>query len=169
MKAQALRSAADEINRLHEEVTRSADASQKLLHAAVEAAWKAGKLLLEEQERVRESMGAAWGQWLEKYFQGTARTAQNYMALAHRVDDVSQLERLGLRQAYLRLGISTEPKSRGAHVPVPALPPYVRLANRLLFALAPPASSALKDPAKLEAYRQDLRALYDRLRPFFES
>lgn len=169
MNAQALRSAADEINRLHEEVTRSADASHKLLHAATHAAWTAGKLLLAEQERVRDSMGAAWGQWLERYFHGTARTAQNYMALADKVDDVSQLETLSLRQAYLRLGISTEPKSRGKHVPVPALPPYVRLANRLLFALDPSASSSLKNPGQLEAYRQDLRALYDRLRPFFES
>ena len=169
MNAPARKLAVDEINRLHDEVTRSAEASQILLHAAVLAAWQAGKLLIEEQTGVRDTMGAAWGQWLERYFQGTARTAQNYMTLAHGVCDVSQLKGLSLRQVYLRLGISTEPKSRGKHVPVPPLPTHIRLANRLLFALEPCVTSALKNPGQLQACRQDLRALYDRLRPLFES
>ena len=169
MNALAQKTAVEEINRLHQEVVRSAEASKKLLHAAVLAAWRAGKLLIEEKTRVRDTMGAAWEQWLERFFQGSARTARNYTALALSVSDLSKLEGLSLRQVYLRLGISTEPKSRGMHVPVPPLPAHVRLANRLLFVLEPCVSSALKNPGKLEACRQDLRALYDRLRPLFES
>jgi len=168
MKTQAQRSAVDEINRLHEEATRCAEESEKLLHAAVQAAWQAGKLLINEQGRVKETMGAAWGEWLARYFRGTARTAQNYMALAHSVADLSQLKGLSLRQVYLRLGISTEPKSRGKHVPVPALPAHVRLVNRLLFALDPTVLAFGVTPEQRDAYRRDLRPLYDRLRPLFE-
>lgn len=169
MKTGAQRSAVEEINRLHEEVTRCAEESEKLLHAALQAAWQAGKLLIKEKEQVRESMGAAWGQWLERYFRGTARTAQNYMALAASVGDLSEVEGLSLRQVYLKLGISTEPKGRGKHVPVPALPAHVRLVNRLLFALDPTELTSGLTDDKREAYRRDLRPLYDRLRPLFES
>ena len=91
MKTEAQKLTVEEINRLHEEATRCAEESEKFLHAAVQAAWQAGKLLIKEQERVRDAMGAAWGQWMERYFRGTARTAQNYMALATSVSDLSQL------------------------------------------------------------------------------
>lgn len=44
MSAAAKTSVASEINRLHAEVVRQADESQKCLHAALAAAWRAGRL-----------------------------------------------------------------------------------------------------------------------------
>ena len=125
----AAASAEKEINRLHEEVVRlSADSKQSLL-GALAAAWKAGRLLIEEKQRVRRTMGhGAWLLWLEHRFQGTARNAQLYMRLAQTVDDVSTLQGMSLRQIYFQLGIATEPKSRLESALVHPLPARIRLA-----------------------------------------
>ena len=162
-------SPADKINRLHEEVVRQTDGSRKCLHAALIAAWQAGQLLLVEQKRVRRTMGAAWGLWLDKKFHGTHRTAQNYMLLAESTTDVSAFQGLSLRQVYLRLGIATEPKSRTDSPHVEKLPPHVRLANKLLVALSACDKASRANPEQSAAFRQDLRALYERLRRIFET
>ena len=161
-------SPADEINRLHEEVVRQTDGSRKCLHAALMAAWQAGQLLLSAQKLVRRTMGAAWGQWLDKKFHGTHRTAQNYMLLAESTTDVSAFQGLSLRQVYLRLGIATEPKSRTDSPQVEKLPPHVRLANKLLVALSTGDKASRATPEQSAAFLQDLRALYERLRRLFE-
>jgi len=159
-------SCAQEINRLHTEVLTQTIASKKCLHAALVAAWQAGRLLLAEQARVRRTMGAAWGHWLKEKFRGSRRTAQNYMRLAETVADVAEFEGLSLRQVYLRLGIATEPKCRVNSAQVAPLPSHIRLANRLLEVLPVSGRNASTTP---EAVRLDLRALYDRLRPYFEE
>ena len=159
--------AAQEINRLHAEVVRQVEASKQALHTALAAAWRAGQLLLAEKKRVRRTMGGgAWLLWLREHFRGSPRTAQNYMRLAETVADVSLLQAMSLRQVYLRLGIATEPKSRAGSVPLQALPPYLRFAHRLLAALQPCVKAFT--PEQSEAYRQDLRPLYERLRLLFE-
>jgi hypothetical protein len=161
--------AAEEINRLHEQVVRQTESSRQCLDAALAAAWRAGRLLLDEQKQVRRTMGNAWLLWLEQNFKGTPRTAQNYMRLAETVADVAEFRGLSLRQVYLRLGIATEPKSRAASPHVGQLPAHVRLANRLLATLQPCADFR-RVPAKQQAaFRQDLRALYERLRALFEA
>jgi hypothetical protein len=157
-------SSVEEINRLHEQVVRQADDSKKCLHSALTAAWQAGRLLLAEQKRVHETMGGAWGHWLDQKFRGSRRTAQNYMRLAESTSDVSAFRGLSLRQVYLRLGIATEPKSRANSARVAELPAHIRLANQLLMAL----KAWDKKPKAPEAFRQDLRALYERLRQLFE-
>ena len=158
-----------EINRLHAEVIRWTEESKNALHSAVGAAWQAGQLLVIEKKRVRKAMGGGgWFQWLERYFQGSRRTAQNYMRLAQCVPDIGSLAGMSLRQIYLRLGISTEPKSRRDAVALSMLPPHVRLANRLLVTLRT-TSQSYAGTEQREAYRQDLRALYDQLRVIFES
>jgi len=157
-------SAAREINRLHAEVENLSAASRQSLTSALAAAWQAGQLLLAEKKRVRRTMGpGAWMLWLEQNFRGAKRTAQKYMQLAHSVPDAAVLEGMSLRQAYLHLGIATEPKSRADSPHVDALPPHVRLAHKLLAVLekSPP-------PEQSAAIRQDLRALYERLRRLFE-
>lgn len=162
-------SAAREINRLHEEVTRLAAESKQSLHAALAAAWRAGQLLVAEKARVRRTMGGgAWLLWLERNFRGSRRTASNYMRLAETVADVSFLQGLSLRQAYLRLGIATEPKSRAESVHVEPLPPHVRLAAKLVRALKTERDFDRLPVAQATAYRQDLRALYEQLRRLFE-
>jgi len=168
MSVPATPSPEDEINRLHKEVVRQTDDSRKCLHAGLTAAWQAGQLLLVEQKRVRRTMGAAWGFWLDEKFKGTHKTAQNYMRLAESTPVVTALEGLSLRQAYLRLGIATEPKCRTGSLHVEQLPPHVRLANRLLVALSTGDKAARATPEQSAAFRQDLRALYDRLRRLFE-
>ncbi|MBW8782585.1 MAG: hypothetical protein JF599_11965 [Verrucomicrobia bacterium] len=165
MNPPAPASPAQEINRLHQEVVRQTGDSKKCLHAALVAAWQAGQLLLAEQKRVYRTMGAAWGFWLEQNFKGSRRTAQNYMRLAESVADVSEFQGLSLRQVYLRLGIATEPKSRTDSPHVEKLPAHIRLANRLLETLNTHDKTPQASP---ELFRQDLRALYDRLRRLFE-
>ncbi len=159
---------AQEINRLHAEIVQLADASQRSLHAALAAAWQAGKLLVAEKQRVRRTMGGgAWLLWLEHNFEGAARTAQNYMRLAQSVADTSALEGMSLRQAYIHLGISTAPRSGKPSVRVDPLPAHVRFASKLIRALntAGKPGTVASDPA---AYRRDLRPLYEQLRRLFE-
>ncbi len=157
-------SAAREINRLHAEVEQHSAASRQSLTSALAAAWQAGQLLIAEKKRVRRSMGpGAWILWLEENFHGAKRTAQKYMQLARAVPEASALEGMSLRQAYLHLGIATEPKTRAESPHVDALPSHVRLANKLLVAL-----EKTPHPEQSNAIRQDLRALYERLRRLFE-
>lgn len=169
MKPAPANPVAAEINRLHEEAKHGVHASRQALNAALASAWQAGQLLLEERKRVFRRMGpGAWLLWLEANFKGTARTAQNYMRLAESVADVAEFCGLSLRQVYLRLGIATEPKSRATSPQVGRLPPHVRLANRLLAALQPCADLRRVPTEQRAAFRQDLRALYERLRALFE-
>lgn len=160
-----------EINRLYDEAQRLATESRASLQAALAAAWSAGRLLLEEKKRVRRLMGGgAWLLWLEQNFHGTPRTAQNYMRLAREVADVASLQGMSLRQVYLSLGIATEPKSRVTLTRAVSLPPHIRLANRLLVALktrSRPRHAATLEQA--EAYRRDLRALFEHLQRLFST
>ena len=164
------KSAAREINRLHEEVSRRTAESKDALHAALVAAWRAGQLLIAEKKRVRRTMGAgAWQHWIEQNFHGTARTATNYMRLAESVADISFLRGMSLRQVYFRLGIATEPKSRTKSVHVEPLPDHVRLATRLIRALKEESGDFTRlSPQQVTTFRQDLRALYEQLRRLFE-
>lgn len=141
--------------------------SRDTLHAALVAAWKAGQLLAMEKRNVRRSMGpGAWLHWLERYFSGTPRTAQRYMLLAKNVSDASTLSGMSLRQVYFRLGIATEPKSPGRAVLLRPLPRHAVLASRLLGVLN--AKPGLLPVEVQQAYQQDLRPLYERLRALFE-
>jgi hypothetical protein len=159
-----------EINRLHDEISRLTADSRQALLGALAAAWQAGKLLNEEKKRVWMAMGrGAWVLWLEKRFHGTPRTAQNYMRLAEETPDVSAFQGLSLRQVYLRLGIATEPKSRIESARVKPLPTHIRLASKLLMALKPCLKDREAMPEQWEAYRHDLRPLYEQLRRLFES
>ncbi|MBI2512185.1 MAG: hypothetical protein HYV96_09400 [Opitutae bacterium] len=156
-----------EINRLHEEAKRCAIASREALHRALVAAWHAGHLLVEERKRVFRDMGpGAWLLWLKANFRGTARTAQRYIRLAHCVTDAAFLQGMSLRQAYARLGIATEPKTPGKRRLRHTLPAHVVLANRLVRTLK--RRPGQTDEEQREAYRRDLRLLYEKLRLWFE-
>jgi hypothetical protein len=167
MTATAVTTAA-EINRLHEEAKRCACASRQSLQEALGAAWYAGQLLVEERKRVFHTMGSgAWLLWLKANFRGTARTAQRYMRLARSVSDRSVLQSMSLRQAYARLGIATEPKTPGKRRLRHTLPAHIVLANRLVRTLKRRPGQSGEEQG--EAYRRDLRILYEKLRPWFES
>ena len=159
---------ADEINRLHAEAEKLQAASRDTLHAALVAAWKAGQLLVTEKRNVRRTMGpGAWLLWLERHFAGTPRTAQNYMRLAATVTDISVLHGMSLRQVYFRLGIATEPKSPARSVVLSPVARHATLTVRLLAVV--PARTNSVSPEMQRTYRQDLRPLYERLRPWFET
>ncbi len=156
-----------EINRLHDEAKRCSVASREALHRALVAAWQAGRLLVEERKRVFRDMGpGAWLLWLKANFRGTARTAQRYIRLAHCVTDAAFLQGMSLRQAYARLGIATEPKTPGKRRLRHTLPAHVVLANRLVRTLK--RRPGQTDEERGEAYRRDLRLLYEKLRLWFE-
>ena len=168
MNAATFTTTATEINRLHEEAKRGFFVSRDALHGALVAAWQAGHLLVAEKKRVLHTMGpGAWLLWLKANFHGTARTAQRYMRLAQCVADVTFLRGMSLRQAYARLGIATEPKTPGKRPLRHTLPAHVVLANKLVRALKRRPGQTGDDQG--EAYRRDLRALYEKLRPWFES
>ena len=156
--------AATEINRLHADAKQCAADSRQSLNGALTAAWQAGHLLIAEKKRVRRSMGpSAWLLWLEANFRGSARTARRYMQLARSVSDVTFLQGMSLRQAYVRLGIATESKRPGRRLLAHRLPQHVSLANRLIRTLRFRPATGTMD----ENLRRDLRPLYDLLRPWF--
>jgi hypothetical protein len=157
-----------EINRLHDEAKREAIASRTALHGALISAWRAGCLLSEERKRVFHAMGpGAWHHWLHANFRGTVRTAQRYIRLAQCARDAECLRGMSLRQAYARLGIATEPKTPGKRRLRHTLPAHVVLANRLFRTLK--RKPGQTDEEQGEAYRRDLRLLYEKLRLWFES
>jgi hypothetical protein len=162
-------SAESEINRLHDEVVRLAAESKQSLLGALAAAWQAGRLLVEEKERVRRAMGrGAWQLWVEQRFHGSIRTAQNYMRLAHSFEDISALQGLSLRQIYFRLEIPTEPKSRLEAAKSKPLPARILLAGKLLEELRPCLDANFATDELRECCRRDLRPLYQQLRRLFE-
>ncbi len=168
MNAKAMESAAAEINRLHAEAVRCAADSRAALNSALQCAWRAGQLLIAEKKRIRRAMGGGgWMLWLERNFDGHCRTAARYMRLAAGVSDPEFLRGLSIRQAYLRLGIATEPKSRAETVRVETLPTYIRLASRLVRELRAEARRA-RQSGEPVVLRQDLADLYRQLRQLFE-
>jgi len=168
MNAAPATTVAAEINRLYEEAQRWSDASRKALHDALIAAWQAGQLLLAEKKRVRRRMGrGAWLIWIEANFRGSARTAQRYMRLAQCVADIAFLQGMSLRQAYARLGIATEPRTPSKRALSHKLPVHIVLAGKLVRALKRRPGKTVEE--QVEGYRLDLRALYEKLRPWFES
>ena len=167
MNTAPVTTAVAEINRLHDEAKRCAAASRQALQGALVAAWQAGQLLILERKRVFHAMGpGAWLFWLKANFRGTARTAQRYMRLAQCVADVAFLQGMSLRQTYARLGIATEPKTPGKHRLRHTLPAHVVLANKLVRTLR--RRPGQTDNEQGEAYRRDLRTLYEKLRLWFE-
>jgi hypothetical protein len=168
MNAAPVTTVAAEINRLHEEAKRGSFASREALHGALVAAWRAGHLLVAERKRVFHDMGpGAWLLWLKVNFRGTARTAQRYMRLAHSIADEGFLQGMSLRQAYARLGIAMEPKTPGKRRLRHTLPAHLVLANKLVRALKRRPGQTGDEQG--ESYRRDLRALFEKLRPWFES
>lgn len=156
-------SAVAEINRLYAEARRLSEQSRESLSGALLAAWRAGKLLIEEKARVRRHAGrGAWIPWLESCFHGGVRTAQRYMQLARRIGDTTALHGLSLRQTYLRLGIPIAPQ-QGEHprhsTLLKKLPTHAVLAAKLTRLLR----------AKAPAESPELIALYGQLRVLFES
>ena len=153
-----------DINRLHAGATGMARSSRDALDAALLAAWQAGQLLDAERKRIRRTMGrAAWSCWLAENFRGSQRTASRYLQLARTTADPNALPQLSLRQAYFRLGISTEPKSRGTRYQLPRLPGHVRNAQRLLLSVRTKLRLRQMDDEQRRRLCDDLAPLHRQL------
>ena len=81
--------------------------------------------------------------------------------------DIAFLQGMSLRQAYARLGIATEPKTPSKRLLAHRLPVHLVLAGKLVRALRRSPGKTVEE--QVEGYRLDLRALYEKLRPWFES
>lgn len=124
------------IGELQRELARATEISRQALDHAIKVAWQIGRLLEIERAQVRRRMGrGAWKHWLAENFRGPQRLAERYAELARTVDSPDALSGLSLRQAYRRLGISTEPKTRANALRLPSLPGHVRNAQRLLLSV----------------------------------
>lgn len=124
------------IGEMQRELARATEASRQALDHAMRVAWQIGRLFEMERTRVRQSMGrGAWRHWLSENFRGSQRLAERYLDLARTVENPDNLTQLSLRQVYLRLGISTEPKARSNAPRLLRLPGHVRNAQRLLLSV----------------------------------
>ena len=63
---------------------------------AVEAAIRAGELLIEAKEQVGHG---GWLPWLANHFAGSVRTAQGYMRIARHPEDARRVSHLGVGAA----------------------------------------------------------------------
>lgn len=161
---------AERINSLHREVIRGCHSSEAEVHAALKAAWDAGRLLIAAKRDVRNRMGhGVWRSWLAEKFTGSERTAQRYMQLAKSVTTVTDLAGLSLRQAYQRLGLRIE-----AHgIAEPALPPAAsgpgRAVRRLLAKLPTKSEFFAMGPTARANLLADLEPLLRRIRELFQA
>ena len=89
------------------------------------------------------------------------------MRLAECVADIAFLQGMSLRQAYARLGVPTEPKTPSMRGLSHRLPVHIVLAGKLVRALKRRPGKTVEE--QVEGYRLDLRTLYEKLRPWFES
>lgn len=140
------------INELHHEAQMQAGAAKTAMSRAVFAAWEAGKLLQETKKRCTKG---TWSTWLETQFDGSARTAQRYMALARKMQNSEELKSLSLRQAYLHTGIAMAANSEGVSIAKIAIPKHVMLANKLI--------RLLRRRVRINEGMEDLRILYKEL------
>ena len=152
------------IGDLQRELARAAVTSRQALDHAMEVAWQIGRLLETERTRVRRTMGrAAWRHWLMENFHGSQRLAERYFQLARTVDNPDTLPQLSLRQTYLRLGISTEPKTRANAHRLPRLPGHVRNAQRLLLSVRMKLRLRQMDGEQRRRLCDDLAPLHQQL------
>lgn len=159
--------AARRINIWHAAVEHHCKTCSDAAHSGLEAAWHAGRLLLQQKKKVAHGN---WRLWLERYFDGTPRTAQRYMALAKAVPDMADLKGTSLRQAYLRLGIAvTGHADESAAARCAFLPMHAVLVNRFQRWLRKKGDTATLPEPEKRTLRRDLRPLYDWLAALFDD
>lgn len=160
----------EDLNQLHQTVVGLCGKAEKVLPEALNAAWRAGHLLIAFKKEVRAKAGhGAWGPWLAKHFSGSQRTAQRYMGLAKNVTDVTEFKGMSLRQTYMALGLSVESKGPRDPVKVPTLPGHIRVANRFIAILPNTRELGRIPPTERERLKNDLRPVWERLRLLFEA
>lgn len=152
------------------EIHRLVRRSCSELVQALRHAWVIGQRLATERERVMRAVGrTAWLEWLHLNFPETKRTAQRCLALAREFGNPQGFESLSVRQSYFRLGVSTEPKSRGSIPGRGRLAGHIRSSQRLLVELRRRNRSASGCGEHLRQVRNDLAPLYRELSRLFRE
>ncbi len=140
------------------EIARLLARSRAELDLALLVTWTLGSKLRDERQRVRKSMGrSAWPEWLRVAFPGKTAVGLRCMRFAEEISSPASIPALSLRQAYFRLGVSTEPKLRGSTRQRRFLAGYVRNAQRLVIELRRQRSR--KAGIDLQRVRADLAPL----------
>jgi len=138
-----------------------------VVYSGLYAAWQAGRLLLVQKRKVACSH---WRLWLERHFNGTARTAQRYRVLAKTVPNAAQLRGFSLRQAYLRLGIAVAGLAESTVSRYFFLPMYAVLANHFERWLRQKGDTAILPDQKKQTLRHhNLPPLYEWLVSLFDD
>lgn len=157
-----------EIPRLEQEVVLFSLQSRHALDEAMQTAWRIGKMLHEERERLRECGGRrAWTPVVQKKFLASERTAGRYMDLVSAFPDPKRLGVLSLRRIYYYLNITTEPKSRAGALRFRPTPGHVGNANRLLLTLRRKLHNGMLSAENRRLLRQDLAPLHEQLTRLF--
>jgi hypothetical protein len=94
-----------EINELHQKIERSSERGCDEMRCALEAAKKAGGLLIEIKKVVGHGN---WSAWLSSNFHGSERTAQRYIAVSKSDTPVSEFQNLSMREVYRKIGKTTD-------------------------------------------------------------
>jgi hypothetical protein len=79
------------------------------------------------------------------------------------------LKQFSLRQAYFRLGVSTEPKLRGTTFRLPSLPPHIRNAQRVLLSVRTRLRLRQMTADERKHLCDDLRPLHEQLCVLFTT
>jgi len=154
-----------DINLLHAKVREHCAQCGQELSAATMAAWEAGHKLNQIKALVLRKTGpGGWGLWVQRHFEGTIRTAQRYMLLAKTVPQVEELKGYSLRQAYLKLGITTAGKVRIQPLPAP-----VYYGNRFRRWIIREGDLAGLGQERREALRRDLRPVFEWMRQLYQE
>jgi hypothetical protein len=148
-----------EINHLHNEVQRLTTESRRSLNGALAAAMQAGQLLLKQKQTIGRG---SWVTWIRTNFHGSQVSAYRYMALARETKDPGMVKDLSLRQAYVRLGIATEPKNPSCTTTASPIPEPIILAQKLTRILR--HRKAVKP-----SYLEDLEVLFHQLERLFPA
>jgi hypothetical protein len=158
----------DEFTVRQREITALIASSRADLDRALLAAWTLGRMLQDERVRVRRTMGrSAWQQWLDVTFPVRPALASLYLRFAREISSPTEIPALSLRQAYFRLGVSTEPKLRDSTRQRRRLAGYIRNAQRLVTELR--RRRRRRSPAEIERVRVDLGPLFRELALLFRQ
>lgn len=155
---------------LHREVLRALSESRATLDRALLTAWHIGRLLQVDQARARRLlMLGEWRRSVAANLRCTERTIDRYLKLAAAATDPGDLPRLSFRQAYYRLGVSTQPKARAKSLRLPILPRHLRSAQRVLLSVRTQLRGRQMTDEQHRHLCDDLRPLHQQLCVLFAT
>ena len=156
------------IDAAQREINRLLASSRADLDRALVASWTLGCMLRDVRDRVRRTMGrSAWPEWLRVAFPRHRVVALRWSRFAEEFSSVDEIAALSLRQAYFRLGVSTEPKSRTSTRQRSRITAYVRNSQRLVIELR--RKRRARTGEEMKRIRGDLAPLFRELTALYDG